>query len=75
MRLYRKARVVHDPIGKTFTVEYKKWYHLLWQEWRTYNYYTSDANYEVKLMAISENNAKNTADSLIQQSVCYEVKS
>jgi len=68
--LYYSARVIHDPVNKTYTVYYKhKWYSLQWKYESSYSYY-----YDSGIQRFEEKKAMDKADALVAKSVVYLVK-
>ena len=71
--LYNKARVVHDPHQRTYTVEFKKKFSLVWQKDQSYRYYDKQPQFnEPHDQNKAAQLAKDRVDQLIDKVVVYQ---
>ena len=71
--LYNKARVVHDPHRRTYTVEFKERFSFRWRQDCTYSYYEKEPSHNNTLdQKKASQLAKDRVDQLIDKAIIYE---
>lgn len=71
--LFKSARVVHDPHSRSYTVEIKKRFSLVWQKDQSYRYYDKQPEFNVPFdQKKAAELAKDRVDQLIDKNIVYQ---